>query len=51
MNVGRTKRFGTCKVEVNHGDGTSRLRLSGQPLWCTSMTGADYVASKDTRPY
>lgn len=38
-------------VEVVHWENTSRLRLPNRSLWCTHMTGQDYVASKDARPY
>ena len=43
--------LGSSQVEVTHWQGTSRLRLPGTSMWCTTMTGADYLASKDPREY
>jgi hypothetical protein len=43
--------LGQAQVETCMWDNCSRLRMSGDKLWCTNLNGADYLASKDKRQY
>jgi uncharacterized LabA/DUF88 family protein len=43
--------FGQAQVETCMWDNCSRLRMSGDKLWCTNLNGGDYLASKDKRQY
>ena len=44
--------FGKVQIETCMWENCSRLRLGGgQSLWCTYLTGNDYLASKDRRQY
>jgi len=44
--------FGKAQIETCMWENCSRLRLGGgRNLWCTYLTGSDYLASKDKRQY
>jgi uncharacterized LabA/DUF88 family protein len=43
--------LGKAKVETCMWENCSRLRLSRYQLWCTYLSGSDYLASKDRRQY
>ena len=43
--------FGRAQIETCMWENCSRLRLPGAQLWCTYLSGGDYLASKDRRQY
>lgn len=43
--------FSSVQIEVAGWSHTSRLRLKGMQLWCTALSGAEYVAAKDLKQY
>jgi len=46
------RELGSCTVEIATWQNCSRLRFPDRSsLWCSYMSGADYLASKDPRQY
>ncbi|MFW0148228.1 NYN domain-containing protein [Mycobacterium sp. smrl_JER01] len=43
--------LGKVQIEVAGWSLTSRLRVPGKQLWCTSLSGAEYVSCKDPKQY